>query len=270
MGDQLMPKGLRVPWSVRFFSDWSKHLTIGSTFRLWRNERRLAKGGRAPTGLMRLTNRSWINGDIHIRPAGSDTDTLSEILVKHVYAKLVDAVPSAEYVIDLGANIGLASRLFGTRYPTSRIVSVEPDAENFEMLLKNVAGLVREGRCTPLRRAVWNSHASLTIARPTDASQYDSISVRQGGVGQAVDSVTMVDLLAESGFPRVDILKIDIEGAEVELFQGDVDWLKRVNAIAIEFHDDTRVRSGFDRIMGDFGFDIVDSGRHTVVATRRG
>jgi hypothetical protein len=61
---------------------------------------------------------------------------------------------------------------------------------------------------------------------------------------------------------------VDIEGAEVELFKGNLDWLLKVRAIAIEFHRDSRNVSAFDRIMADYGFSILVDGAHTVLATR--
>jgi hypothetical protein len=69
-------------------------------------------------------------------------------------------------------------------------------------------------------------------------------------------------------YEMLDILKVDIEGAEVELFKGDVGWLSRVRAIAIEFHDDSREVSGFDRLMRDHGFRVLDSNPHTVLALK--
>ena len=78
----------------------------------------------------------------------------------------------------------------------------------------------------------------------------------------------MNEVLARSGFPYADLLKVDIEGAEVELFRGDLTWLDRTNAIAIEFHQDSRRESRFDAIMQEHGFDIDDSHRHTVLAIR--
>ena len=62
--------------------------------------------------------------------------------------------------------------------------------------------------------------------------------------------------------------KIDIEGTEETLFMGDSAWIEKVKLIAIEFHGDSRLRSGFDDIMKRLGFTVDDSYPYTVVAWR--
>jgi len=62
---------------------------------------------------------------------------------------------------------------------------------------------------------------------------------------------------------------VDIEGAETELFKGDLSWLARVNAIAIEFHGESRMASHFDDAMQEFGFCIYNEDRHTVLAVKK-
>jgi hypothetical protein len=54
----------------------------------------------------------------------------------------------------------------------------------------------------------------------------------------------MRSLLGRSGFPRIDVLKVDIEGAELELFTGPTDWLASVDCVVVETHD--RFRPGSD------------------------
>jgi hypothetical protein len=75
-------------------------------------------------------------------------------------------------------------------------------------------------------------------------------------------------IINNSGFTKVDLLKVDIEGAEVELFKGNVSWLGCVNSIAIEFHGDSRKQCRFDEIMRNYQFQIYDQDSHTVLAVR--
>ena len=58
----------------------------------------------------------------------------------------------------------------------------------------------------------------------------------------------MAAILEASGFDVVDLVKIDIEGAERAVFR-QVDWLERVRALAIEFHGSAREEIGFDALM---------------------
>jgi hypothetical protein len=64
------------------------------------------------------------------------------------------------------------------------------------------------------------------------------IQVSECGTGCAIQAHTIKDLLRLSGCEKVDILKLDIEGAEEQLFgKGETDWIDLVNSIVIEFHD---------------------------------
>ncbi|WP_261361958.1 FkbM family methyltransferase [Frigoriglobus tundricola] len=80
--------------------------------------------------------------------------------------------------------------------------------------------------------------------------------------------VTLESLIGAAGFPHIDLLKVDVEGAEVELFRTADRWIDRVNVICIEFHGDSRETTGFDRLMAEHGFRIVYTDYHTTLALR--
>ena len=121
------------------------------------------------------------------------------------------------------------------------------------------------------RKAVW-SHAGLVGVQLAEGDhRYDCVRMTEdvARAQRTAEAVTMQEVIEASGFPRIDLLKIDIEGAEVELFKGDTEWLSRVGAIAIEFHGESRRESGFDHLMDRFGLVIAESGGHTVLALRQ-
>jgi hypothetical protein len=108
-----------------------------------------------------------------------------------------------------------------------------------------------------------------------EADHYSAFATHEADGERADDGETMQGfpinrIINDSGFERVDLMKVDIEGAEVELFTGDTDWLKKVGAVAIEFHHDSRAVSRFDEITGAYGFRIYDQDAHTVLAVREG
>ena len=111
--------------------------------------------------------------------------------------------------------------------------------------------------------AVWSSSRSLSLE--SDRSDHYSAMVVSNEAGD-VQGLTITEVLALSA-ERIDLLKIDIEGAEVELFKGNTDWLNRVQCIAIEFHGDSRRESRFDELMKFYGFQIHE-GKHTVIAVK--
>lgn len=258
--------------SIQFLRDHLQLMSALSAVRLRVHVRRAEKRQVRRGEMIRLDMRPPFQGPIWLRLCGSDIqNTFHDIFRSQVYARAVQVVADCKYIFDLGANIGLAARYFAAKYPGCRILSVEPDRANFKLLKLNAAALIRNGRCRALRAAVWSGPARLGISEPLDHSGYDAIQVSANAFSNqnTVDAYSMNDLLQISGFPRIDLVKIDIEGAEVELFRGDQRWLERTGAIAIEFHGDARQQCNFAHIMKAHGFEVAQPYRQTVLAVKR-
>jgi len=146
---------------------------------------------------------------------------------------------SPRLIIDGGANVGFATRFFAHKFPQARILAVEPDPSNFALLVENTARLPN---VTPLQAAIWSRTAGMDLENPSAPGW--SRRVRETGTAAGgVQAVTIPDLLELAKLDQIDVLKLDIEGAEVELFsQGSGDWLDRVETIVVELHD--RFRPG--------------------------
>jgi FkbM family methyltransferase len=191
---------------------------------------------------------------VHVRVPAQDYEVelrlfTSDIPIFHqVFAALDYESPnlpkSARTIVDLGANIGLASVFFALRYPQARILAVEPDAENFALLVRNTAPLWP--RVTAREGAVWTHDGSIDLrhednhGRPLGAwgVQVAPQSSPTGTANTATSCFSMITLMAQAGFDEIDILKCDIEGAETELFTtGAEAWLPKVRLLIIETHD---------------------------------
>jgi FkbM family methyltransferase len=222
--------------------------------------------------MIRLVMKRPFSGVISYRGWGSDPATFKEIVREEVYRCIVDRIPKdCEYIVDLGAHIGLATRYLADKFANAKICSVEPCPENFALLSENVADLVRAGRCTTLNRAAWNKCTQVSLSNHAENARYSSVRVVPAvtGSNRSIRAVTVLQILEEAKFPRIDLLKIDIEGAESELFSGNVDWLQKTGVIAIEFHGEARAESRFDQIMATHGFDVADANSHTTLAINR-
>lgn len=209
---------------------------------------------------------------VHVRTGTSDYDTWHEIFQSEIYSIVLRHVPECDYIIDLGANIGLTSIYFAGQFPKCQVSAVEPDPSNFQLLEKNLSGLVESRLVRVINGAVWHSDTRLTFARRAGAVGHNAIRVAEADTNThaaAVTAFSIPTLLQCAGYPRADIVKIDIEGAEEGLFKHDPSWLERVNAITIEFHEDSRSTSHFDQVVRDFGF-IVEEDRfpNTAIAYR--
>ena len=92
-----------------------------------------------------------LRNPVYIRMRTTDVSVYHEVLICGQYA--IDLPFSPKIIVDVGANIGMASLYFATKYPQARIIAIEPETSNFEMLAQNVGAYVNAGakldRVTP-------------------------------------------------------------------------------------------------------------------------
>jgi len=259
-------------WTLKFLARHRKYLTLASLFKYRKSLLRMQseKKSQKPDTVRLRLRPPYDGGDIWLREGSSDVGTFDEIFFSDLYRSIVQRTSSGLFIIDLGANIGLATRYFAAHLPRSEILSVEPDPHNFEMLQRNTQELERAGRCRTIRAAAWSKAASLDLLALPEETAFDSFRVVESAMAsmQTVAALSVGEILERSKFPRVDILKIDIEGSEVEVFKGNVDWLRKTRSLAIEFHGDSREASRFDEVMRLHGFQVDDSHKFTVLAIR--
>ena len=139
-------------------------------------------------------------------------------------------------IVDAGANIGAASVFFALFHPGSQIVAIEPEAENFALLTRNGKGLAID--CLHAAIASTAGHVDLIDPGLGPWAYRTSQPVAGPGSGQRIETVTIDKIYAARAathFPF--IAKIDIEGAEAELFSRNLDWVAATPLIIIELHD---------------------------------
>ncbi len=206
----------------------------------------------SPSRLKLLSDRSVVRAEVpesgyvaELRSAGSDLAVYSQVFIQKEYATRL-LPEDASVVVDLGANVGMASLFFATRYPAATIIALEPDPENFDLLKRNLAQV--GPRSVALQAAIWDEDRELGIKRADDTGlPLGDWGVQVGNSGSGgyatVMGWSMGRLIAHFGIQRIDILKIDIEGAEKELFEGaDLAWLDLVDMVLVETHE--RFRPG--------------------------
>jgi len=173
-----------------------------------------------------------LKGDLQLtyRLNRGDVLTLREVWIDEVYRIPQTASCAPRSLVDLGANIGLASVWFAAVYGCDQIVAVEPLPENVELLRHNLAQ--NHIRATVLVCAVGQANGVGYFAPAGEPN-----SGHLAPQGEPVDLASMDAVLHElvpGG--KADILKIDIEGAEQTLFTGELQWLAGVQVILIELH----------------------------------
>jgi len=206
----------------------------------------------------------------YLRVPSSDVPTFEQIFIRRDYAFDVRTPPAT--IVDAGANIGLASLYFSNRFPGSKIIAIEPERNNFELLSRNVAGYAN---ITPVHGALWHENNVINLVDPglgewgfmTRAA--DSVDEKLGDALHEVQGMTVDTIMREHGIERIDILKIDIEGAEREVFRDPSSWLGRVDALIVELHE--HMKSGCNRSFynSTYGFDDEWFQGENVYLTRR-
>jgi FkbM family methyltransferase len=206
-------------------------------------------------GLLEM-KRPDVKFPFYLRIPSFDVPTFEQIFIRHAYNFQVKTPPQA--IVDAGANIGLSSIYFSNRFPHSKIIAIEPEDGNFEMLKRNTRLYYN---IVPVRGALWHENKPLHLVDPglgewgfmTQAQ--GSIDERFGVVRHEVPGITVETIMKEQRIERIDILKMDIEGAEREVFRDPSSWLGRVDALIVELHE--RIKSGCNRSFyrGTDGFD---------------
>jgi len=169
------------------------------------------------------------------RPIYFDVDTIKQIFEKEEYKLPINNF-QPKLILDCGGNIGCSAVYFANKYPDAQIYCVEPQKDNFTLLKMNTK-IYANVHC--IQSALWDKDTFIKVLEeghvPTDYMTVETTADDPA----AMKTTTISKLLQDSGFEEIDLLKIDIEGAEKEVFgAADVDdWLSKVKVIAIELHD---------------------------------
>jgi FkbM family methyltransferase len=174
---------------------------------------------------------------VTVRVGDSDIYDFEHSLGKWREPLLLPFMPRT--IVDAGANVGYTILRFAQEFPSARIVAIEPDAGNLRQLEKN-CGELRQLEVEP--KALWPRHARLTISNPEAGS--NAFMVAEDAAGD-IEAVSIPDIMERYSLATIDLLKIDIEGSEIELFAdpGCHEWLPKVRAILVETHDRMRPES---------------------------
>lgn len=173
-----------------------------------------------------------VQGDlvIHYRLNRGDIQSIREVWYDRAYSSPV--THDVSVIVDLGANIGLTSLWLYKEHNPHLIVSVEPSEGNYLLAEKNLAD---NGITAKVIHAAIGSSDGTGFFEESSQSNLGQLS-DTGNIVDVISMQTVLDLLP--GGSSIDLLKIDIEGGEEDLLDGDLAWLGAVKALLIEFHPD--------------------------------
>ncbi len=175
--------------------------------------------------------------DIKAPDAASFLSAWDDIFARELYRFDFDGDPR---ILDLGANIGLASLYFKRRFPDSKILAVEADPQMYDYLVRNLEANGCEDVDT-LQAAAWTEDGTLRFS--SDGADGGRLTTNRG---IDVPSVDIRRLLQETDY---DMLKLDIEGAERTIIPAIADTLATVSYIFVEYHGERYEPQNLDSII---------------------
>ena len=177
--------------------------------------------------------------------------TLYQIFVERMYG--IDLPFTPQTIVDLGANLGFASRWLIGKYPNAVVVAVEPEPQNLYYLEENLRG---HPKAKIFPGCIYSSNTRVNLMLSNKA---DSHKIGEGESQEKyleVEAIDMPELMKKYGLDEIDFLKMDIEGGEKELFLHCDAWIRRVKCIAIEIHPSVFPLSQLQRVMDSNGFKV--------------
>lgn len=207
---------------------------------------------------------------IHLREGTSDFVVYASSVWGEDYQGLDELLlgmeKSIHFIVDAGANIGTTSLAFSRKYPWAQIIGIEADISNWKLYDTNM----NLNHCQNVKRlhaALWGSHEEVVLSLSRREWGYQ---VRPQGKRSSrsykVETLTLPELIKMSPNGIIDVLKIDIEGAEENVFLSDPESvaqsLQHVRFLAIELHGPVLDRE-IKKLLRQCGFALFQTGETT-------
>lgn len=146
-----------------------------------------------------------------------------------------------DIVIDIGAHIGrytiTSSKRVGN---TGKVVAIEADPDNFRILKRNIA-LNNLTNVLPLNYAVFSTRTRMKLYEQSASAKYNSLMLARAAKSRnyvEVNADTLDSILMQNGINQVNWIKIDVEGAELEVLKGSAKTLSGENIfLFVEIHN---------------------------------
>lgn len=212
------------------------------------------KLGVKPFYLRSCSSDDYVTGSI--LPSGGGYDFLY---------KMEDYISNCKVVLDGGANIGIFSRMILNINPNAEIIAVELENSNCEMIEKNVDGY----NVNVVHAGLWNKNEGLVIQDYEMGNEAGfAIDIRDAGKTKSdVSGCTVDQIMNKYSINYIDIIKFDIEGAEIEVFDESAEkWIDKVGVVIVELHDRYRMgcsASVFER-MQRHGYQCRNYGENVI------
>ena len=199
---------------------------------------------------------------IFIRSGSSDGSLFKQIFYDGEYDLDIPLQP--KYIIDGGGNIGFFAVLMANRYPDATIISIEPDSNNFSLLKKNTA---EYKNIIPVQSGIWNKEVSLQVIDQGYGEWGLMVKEVPAGTADSFSAVSIAGLMRKYNLPHLDMVKLDVEGAEEFIFADNYnEWISKTKMIIIELHERMKPGSAdsFWKAIGQHSFSKKQVGENII------
>ena len=157
---------------------------------------------------MRTVNINGVN--IYVRTNSPDLNVAIASLFENESDHIRCSNP--KIIIDAGPNIGTSSIFFAKKYPYTQIIAIEPESNNFDLLVKNTSNYKN---IIVIKAAIWGATGQRTIQDRFTGHGGFTVSdthTKTESTGQEIDCIPIKSLMEEHRINTIDLLKMDIEG----------------------------------------------------------
>lgn len=198
-----------------------------------------------------------------IRLSGYETDYVIQTIKQknnfyeiETLSKWFPYFKDAEYIFDVGANLGNHSVFFAKKCKNSHIFSFEPFPDNYELLTKNIDEN-ELANVTPCNKAV-GKHVGYVKVNEFDESNYGGTSFKESDGSEDSLQMTSIDnAILDLSLSKLDFVKIDTEGFELEVIQGMSYVIENYHPIVWVECSETSIKDVY-RILKKAGYGLFD------------
>lgn len=194
-----------------------------------------------------------INGrNVPITMRFGDIFVVGEILHQKQYA-LQTKLPDAPVIFDLGANVGISLAWFFGSFPDATLYGFEPHPDNVAFLHDNF-GIYDNVRIEAA--GVGSETGTLSLFEGPSAAEH-TLGAPDANGALTVPVLALSDYMETNAIQKIDLLKIDVEGAEIDVLRGLGDRIGDVTAMVGEIHETLIDDRDFYAILDNSGFDVL-------------
>ncbi|MCS6935720.1 MAG: FkbM family methyltransferase [Chitinophagales bacterium] len=202
---------------------------------------------------------------VFLRPGTSDVYAFEHVFAHRCYHTPQVNPQNVSVVIDGGANAGYSAVYFAVQYPKARVISIEPSDANCQLIRLNIQGYPN---IELVHSALWKSDTYLKITNHDVSYWAFTVSETIADDPAGFRAVSLKHIIDKYNIKSIDVLKLDIEGSELELFDADPhEWLRITRVLIVELHE--RLKPGceaaFLNAIGRYAHSRTRSGENEVV-----